>query len=90
MTERPATIDDYIGAFPSDVQTVLEEVRARISRAVPTADEGISYGIPVLTLGGRYLVYFAGWKHHISVYPLPKGDAALEREMEPSSRARAR
>jgi len=83
MTEPPATIDDYIGAFPADVRTILQEVRARLRSAVPTADEGISYGIPVFTLDGRYLVYFAGWKLHISVYPLPEGDAALDEAMAP-------
>ena len=83
MTDKPATIDDYIGAFPADVRSILEEVRARLRSAVPTADEGISYGIPVLTLDGRYLVYFAGWKHHISVYPLPEGDATLVEAMAP-------
>ena len=83
MTDTSTTIDDYIGAFPAPVQTILQEVRARLRSTVPTADEGISYGIPALTLDGRYLVYFAGWKHHISVYPLPEGDAYLDEEMAP-------
>lgn len=83
MTDTPGTIDDYIGAFPTDVRTILQEVRARLRIAVPTADEGISYGIPVFILDGRYLVYFAGWKHHISVYPLPEGDATLTEAMAP-------
>lgn len=50
---------------------------------MPTADETISYGIPTFTIGGRYLVYFAGWKHHISVHPVPAGDAAFQRKIEP-------
>ena len=83
MTDGPVTIDEYIGAFPADVQAILEEVRARLGNAVPTAVEAISYGIPVLKVDGRYLVYFAGWKHHISVYPLPEGDATLVEEMAP-------
>lgn len=83
MTDRPATIDDYIDTLPADVQAILLEVRRRIRNALPTADEAISYGIPTFTLGGRYLVYFAGWKHHISVYPVPTGDAAFERKIEP-------
>lgn len=83
MADSPATIDAYIASFPADVQVILQEVRRRIRKAVPTADETISYGIPAFTLGGRYLVYVAGWKHHISVYPVPAGDAAFRREIEP-------
>jgi uncharacterized protein YdhG (YjbR/CyaY superfamily) len=83
VADTPATIDDYIDTFPADVQTILQEVRRTIGNAAPAADETISYGIPTFTLGGRYLVYFAGWKHHISVYPIPTGDANLEREIEP-------
>jgi uncharacterized protein YdhG (YjbR/CyaY superfamily) len=79
----PATIDDYIDTFPAHVQAILQEVRRRMGSVVPTAEETISYGIPTFTLDGRYLVYFAGWKHHISVYPVPTGDATFEREIEP-------
>lgn len=81
--DTPATTDDYIDAFPADVQVVLREVRGRIRKALPTASETISYGIPTFTIGGRYVVYFAGWKQHISVYPIPSGDAAFQREIEP-------
>jgi uncharacterized protein YdhG (YjbR/CyaY superfamily) len=78
-----ATVDDYISSFPADVQVILEQVRRTIHHAVPGADETISYQIPTITLGGRYLVYFAGWKHHLSVYPVPAGDDAFERDIAP-------
>jgi uncharacterized protein YdhG (YjbR/CyaY superfamily) len=78
-----ASIDDYIGSFPDDVQPLLQQVRRTIRDVVPEADETISYGIPTMTLDGRYLVYFAGWKHHISVYPIPSGDAAFEQQIAP-------
>jgi uncharacterized protein YdhG (YjbR/CyaY superfamily) len=83
VADTPATIDDYIDPFPAGVQVILQEVRDRIRNAVPAADETISYGIPTFTMGGRSVVYFAGWKHHISVYPVPNGDATFEREIEP-------
>ena len=83
MADTPATIDAYIDTFPADVQAILEEVRRRIRNVLPAADETISYGVPSFTLDGRYLVYFAGWKHHISVYPIPTGDATFEEEIEP-------
>lgn len=83
MAEQLATIDDYISSFPEDVQIVLDRVRRTIRNVVPEAGETISYKIPTITLDGKYLVYFAGWKHHISLYPLPTPDKALEQELAP-------
>jgi uncharacterized protein YdhG (YjbR/CyaY superfamily) len=78
-----ATIDDYIGSFPEDVQDVLEQVRRTIRKVVPAGEETISYQIPTITLDGTYLVYFAGWKNHISLYPIPTDDESLERRRAP-------
>jgi uncharacterized protein YdhG (YjbR/CyaY superfamily) len=83
VADRFATVDDYIRSFPEDVQTVLEEVRRTIRSVAPGAEETISYQIPTITLGGKYLVYFAGWKQHISFYPLPNLDQGLEEEIAP-------
>src|SRR5207247_1191338 len=69
-----ASVDDYIASFPSDVQQTLGEIRRTMHAVVPDAGEAISYGIPTITLEGRALVYFAGWKRHVSVYPVPDGD----------------
>jgi uncharacterized protein YdhG (YjbR/CyaY superfamily) len=78
-----ATIDEYIGAFPADVQAVLEELRRRILRVVPEAGEMISYQLPAMTLDGKHLVYFGAWAHHISVYPVPAADLAFQQELAP-------
>jgi uncharacterized protein YdhG (YjbR/CyaY superfamily) len=83
VTEQFTTIDQYIGSFPADVQVILEAVRRSIRNVVPEADETISYRIPAMTLGGRHLVYFAAWKHHIAIYPVPAADEALEQELAP-------
>ncbi|HEX2362905.1 MAG TPA: DUF1801 domain-containing protein [Jiangellaceae bacterium] len=83
MADQFETIDEYIASFPDDVQTVLRKVRQTIRDAVPEADEAISYQIPTFRLDGRYLVYFAGWRSHISVYPIPETDEALEKELAP-------
>jgi uncharacterized protein YdhG (YjbR/CyaY superfamily) len=81
MTE--SGVDQYIGSFPADVQAVLQEIRRRIRAAVPGVAETISYRIPAMTLNGRRLIYFAAWRHHISVYPVPAGDPAFRRDIEP-------
>jgi uncharacterized protein YdhG (YjbR/CyaY superfamily) len=83
MDDDPAAVDDYIAGFPPDVQGRLYAVRAAIREAAPEATEGISYGIPTFFMDGRYLVYLAGWKRHVSLYPVPDGDAELERELTP-------
>jgi uncharacterized protein YdhG (YjbR/CyaY superfamily) len=79
----PASIDDYIRAFPEDVQVVLRAIRTTIKDAAPEASEAISYQIPTFKVGGKYLVYFAGYKNHVSVYPIPAVDEELERAIEP-------
>jgi uncharacterized protein YdhG (YjbR/CyaY superfamily) len=83
VADKFATVDDYINSFPEEVQTVLEQVRQTIHSAAPGAGETISYQIPTITLDDKYLVYFAGWKHHVSLYPRPDVDAALEQELAP-------
>ena len=64
-----ATVDQYIAAQPQPVRATLARVRQTIRKAVPKAEELISYGMPVYTLGGKPFVYFAAWKQHYSVYP---------------------
>ena len=88
MAAQFATVDDYIGSFPQDVQDVLQRIRSTIRNVVPDAGEKISYNIPTITVDGRYLVYFAGWKNHVSVYPVPIGDEAFEQEIAPYQEAK--
>ena len=66
---QPVSIDAYIAGFPAPVRSVLRQVRATIRKAVPSAEETISYRIPTYKLHGRPVIYFAGWKEHYSLYP---------------------
>jgi uncharacterized protein YdhG (YjbR/CyaY superfamily) len=63
------SVDEYTAALPPATRDVLERVRATLRRAVPGAEEVISYGIPTLKMNGRPVIYFAGWKEHFSIYP---------------------
>ena len=82
-TTKPNNIDNYIAAFPKDVQEILEQVRATIKNAAPKAEETISYGIPTFKLNKVYLIYFAGFKKHIGIYPAPTGIKAFKKEFSP-------
>ena len=64
-----STVDDYIASQPDVMQKILRRVRGAIRRAVPKAEELISYKIPAYKLNNRVLIYFAAWQHHYSIYP---------------------
>ena len=78
---KPRSIDEYIVGFPEETQLYLEQIRAAIRKAAPDAQEVISYGIPAFMMNKTYLVYFAGYKKHVSIYPVPKGDEAFQKEI---------
>jgi uncharacterized protein YdhG (YjbR/CyaY superfamily) len=63
------SVDAYIAAQPDDVRGVLQRVRGVLRKAVPDAEEVISYQIPAYKLKGSAVIYFAGWKRHYSLYP---------------------
>src|SRR5262245_8706096 len=63
------SVEEYIGAHPVGVQPILQRVRSTIRKAVPRAEEVISYQIPAYRLPAGVVIYFAGWKQHFSLYP---------------------
>ena len=79
----PENVDEYVASFPPDVRDVLEHVRAAIHAGVPDGEEKVRYGMGAVMLGGRYAIHFAGWKHHVGLYPVPTFDDPLEQEVAP-------
>jgi uncharacterized protein YdhG (YjbR/CyaY superfamily) len=80
---RPTTIDEYLAGFPRPVQKVLKQVRRTIRKAVPEAQESISYNMPAYKLNGRGMIAFAGWKAHYSLYPAnARLIAAFKKELD--------
>jgi uncharacterized protein YdhG (YjbR/CyaY superfamily) len=69
-------VDKYIEAFPETTQVILNKVRKIIADIIPQADQVISYGVPTFKINGKYVIYFAGYKNHISLYPAT--DAMVE------------
>jgi uncharacterized protein YdhG (YjbR/CyaY superfamily) len=77
---RPESVDAYIAAFPADVQKILRKIRSTIRKAAPNAEERISYGIPAYFRGG-VLIFFAGFKNHVSIYPAPRDEPEFRKEL---------
>jgi uncharacterized protein YdhG (YjbR/CyaY superfamily) len=75
---KPKDIDSYIASFPNDRQVLLRKVRRTIRAAAPKATEVISYHMPAYRQHG-VLVYFAGFKSHIGLYPPVRGSAPLRK-----------
>lgn len=80
MNEKtvPRSIDEYISAYPEEVQEILQELRKIIHEEAPEVVETISYNIPTFDYQG-HLVFFAAYKKFISLYPAPR-TAELFRE----------
>lgn len=77
------SIDEYIGMFPDEVQVILEKMRRTIREVLPEGVEAISYQIPTFKLNGHNVVHFAGFKHHIGMYPVPAGNEAFTKKIAP-------
>ncbi|HEX9246501.1 MAG TPA: DUF1801 domain-containing protein [bacterium] len=78
------SVDEYIASQPEAVRGTLKQVRSAILKAVPGAEEVISYKIPAYKLRSGTVLYFAGWKQHYSLYPAgARVVAAFKDELAP-------
>lgn len=75
-TTGTATVADYIAQAPPPARRALRQLRTAIKAAAPGITERISYRIPTFDLDGRYLLYIAAFKEHVSVYPVTAGMVA--------------
>ncbi len=63
------TIDEYLKNVTPSQKDKLERVRTIVRQVVPEAEEVISYGIPAFKYNKQYLIYFAAFKNHMSIFP---------------------
>jgi uncharacterized protein YdhG (YjbR/CyaY superfamily) len=67
---KPTTIEEYLTMLPSDRRAGVEKLRQTIKAAAPDATETIAYSMPAMrTHGGQFLVSYAAYKKHYSLFP---------------------
>lgn len=62
-------IDDYLATVPEPQRATLTEVRTRIAKLLPEAEECISYGMPAFRVRGKVVAGFASFKNHCAYLP---------------------
>ncbi|MGE0479623.1 MAG: iron chaperone [Phycisphaerae bacterium] len=70
MTDKAATIDEYLAGVRPEQRAALNRLRKAIRAAAPDADECITYGLPGFRLLGRSLVAFGASERHCAFYPM--------------------
>lgn len=65
----PETVSEYIASTPPKARKLLQQIRRAIKKAAPEISERISYRIARFDLDGKYLLYMAAFKDHVSIYP---------------------
>ena len=74
------SVDQYIKSLPTESKEKIIELRKLIKKAVPEAEELISYNMPSFNYYGR-LVYYAAFKSHIGFYPMASGIAEFQKDI---------
>lgn len=69
------SVEDYLASFPESTREALESVRrvvhAQVERVAGRGalEEHVRYSMAGFELRGRPVIYLAGWKKHLSIYP---------------------
>lgn len=64
-------VEGYLAAVASPAaRAALEHLRATIAATAPGAVEAIGYGMPAFRYRDRFLLSYAAWSRHCSLYPL--------------------
>ncbi len=64
-----SVIDDTFAHLSKEEAAGLQRVREIVQRTVPEAEEVITYSMPGFRYKDKYLVSFAAFKDHLSLFP---------------------
>ena|SRR2546423_838546 len=72
-----AQVRKYVAKLPPATRKRFKELADTIHKSARGGNDVISYGVPAVRLNGRILVWYAGWRNHVAMYPLSAADREL-------------
>ena len=66
---KASSVEEYLDALSDDRRAAMDGLRATIRAAAPEATESIAYDMPAFRIGGEFLVSYAAYKRHYSLFP---------------------
>ena len=80
----PGSVEEYLAGLSDEQRGALEHLRKHVRAAAPGATEQISYQMPAFKLDGRFLVSFAAFTDHCSLFPASnRVMEEMEEELQP-------
>ena len=79
--KAPETVEEYILAQDESIRGQLQSIRAVLRRALPDAEEKISWSMPTYRQEHN-IIHFAAQKKHIGLYPGPEAVTRFAEELD--------
>ena len=73
-------VDEYIASLGDAERAVIAHIYDLASELVPTAEQGVSYGMPCLKFNGKGLVSVMVTKKFLSLYPFSGLEAVIGKD----------
>ena len=78
-----SVIDDYLMKVKPEQRRALQHVRDVIMKVASEGTDSIGYGMPVIKYKQKYLIGFAPFKDHLSIFPGAEAIAVYKEELQP-------
>jgi uncharacterized protein YdhG (YjbR/CyaY superfamily) len=66
----PDPVRAYLEKTPQPQRKTLTALRTTLRKLLPSAEEGISYGMPCFKVDGKAVAGFAAFKNHCTYFPM--------------------
>ncbi len=77
-----SAVDEYLNHVSPAQRPALDRIRKIVHRVAPDAEEAISYGMPGFKYKKKYLITYAPFKDHSSIFPGAEAIEANKKELE--------